>query len=385
MRVSLKDVAEHAGVSVKTVSNVVNHYKHVTPSMRQRVQRSLDELGYRPNLTARHLRKGRTGIIALALPELGNPYFAELAGAVIDTAAEHEYTVLLDHTQGRREREILVAQGFRSRVIDGLILNPLELEAEDLAARAEDAPLVLIGERSYDLPYEHIAIDNISAARAAVRHLLELGRRRIAFLGARGDRPSQPSHLRMLGWQAELAEAGVVADPALIGQVEGWDRADGAEAMATLLDSGQRPDAVFAYNDLVAIGAMRVIFERGLRVPQDIAIVGFDDLTEGRYGAVTLSTISPDKQAIARLAVESLMRKLHSRHISVPGPELPPSEWQEGTVSTAGLGGGDQDGDHTEGVDPASRDEVNKRPKVLRPGFTLCRRESTLGPSRRGY
>ena len=307
---SLKDVAERAGVSIKTVSNVVNKYEHVTPATREKVQRAIDALGYRPNLTARHLRKGRTGILALAVPELGNPYFAELAGAVVDAAAEHDYTVLLDHTQGRRERELLVTQGFRARVIDGLILNPLELEAEDLATRTDEAPLVLIGERRYDLPYDHIAIDNIAAARAAVRHLLDLGRRRIAFLGARGDRSSQPAHLRLVGWQAELAASGVPADEALAVPVEGWDRANGASAMAALLDSGARPDAVFAYNDLVAIGAMRVMSERGLRVPEDIAVVGFDDLTEGRYGAVTLSTIAPDKRAIARLAVESVVHRI---------------------------------------------------------------------------
>ena len=356
MRVSLKDVAERAEVSIKTVSNVVNNYKHVTQATREKVQQAIDELGYQPNLTARHLRKGRTGIIALAVPELENPYFAELAGAVIDAAAGHDYTVLLDHTQGSRERELLVTQGFRARVIDGLILNPLELEAADLAARTDDAPLVLIGERSYDLPYDHIAIDNISAARAAVRHLLDLGRRRIAFLGARGDRPSQPAHLRMLGWQAELAAAGVAADPDLIGSVEGWSRADGAAAMAALLDAGQRPDAVFAYNDLVAIGAMRVMSERGLRVPEDIAVVGFDDLTEGRYGAVSLTTISPDKQAIARLAVESVVHRLAGE-----APKLGPNG---GTGTGTGNGG-------------VVRTSTGAR--EINPGFALVERESTVG------
>lgn len=323
MRVSLKDVAERAGVSIKTVSNVVNNYEHITPATREKVQRAIDALGYQPNLTARHLRKGRTGILALAVPELGNPYFAELAGAVVDTAAEHDYTVLLDHTQGSRERELLVTHGFRARVIDGLILNPLELEAEDLASRTDEAPLVLIGERRYDLPYDHIAIDNIAAARTAVRHLLDLGRRRIAFLGARGDRLSQPAHLRLVGWQAELAASGVPADDALVAPVEGWERADGASAMAALLDAGARPDAVFAYNDLIAIGAMRVMSERGLRVPEDIAVVGFDDLTEGRYGAVTLSTIAPDKRAIARLAVESIVNRIDGSPLDAPRQHEP--------------------------------------------------------------
>lgn len=334
MRVSLKDVAQRAGVSIKTVSNVVNNYQHVTPAMRARVQQAIDELGYRPNLTARHLRKGRTGIIALALPELGNPYFAELAGAVIDAAARHDYTVLLDHTGGLREREILVSGGFSARVIDGLILSPIELETEDLRARSDDAPLVLLGERRYDLPHDHIAIDNIAGARAAVRHLLDLGRRRIAFLGARRDRTHQPAHLRQLGWQAELAASGIAEEACLIGPTQGWERSDGAGAMAALLDSGQRPDAVFAYNDLIAIGAMRVLFERGLRVPEDVAVVGFDDITEGRFGAVTLTTIAPDKQAIARLAVESIIA-------SLAGEE--------------------------------------SRPRQLQPEFALVARESTLG------
>ncbi|MBC9713775.1 LacI family DNA-binding transcriptional regulator [Streptomyces sp. TRM66268-LWL] len=321
MRVSLKDVAERAGVSIKTVSNVVNNYQHVTPAMRERVQRAIDELGYRPNLTARHLRKGRTGIIALAVPELGNPYFAELAGAVIDAAAEHDYTVLLDHTRGDREQEILVSQGFRARVIDGLILSPLELEADDLRARTDDVPLVLLGEREYDLPYDHIAIDNVAAARVAVRHLLGLGRTRIAFLGARTDTANRPAHLRLQGWREELEAAGVSAPDALVGPVGGWDRADGAVAMARMLDAGTRPDAVFAYNDLVAIGAMRVLHERGLRVPWDVAVVGFDDIVEGRFGAVSLTTIAPDKHAIARLAVESVISRLRGAGTATSEPQ----------------------------------------------------------------
>lgn len=310
MRVSLKDVAERAGVSIKTVSNVVNKYQHVTPAMRARVQEAIDELGYRPNLTARHLRKGRTGIIALAVPELGNPYFAELAGAVIDAAAEHDFTVLLDHTRGEREQEVLVSQGFRARVIDGLILSPLELEAEDLRAREDDVPLVLLGERQYDLDYDHIAIDNIAASRTAVRHLIGRGRTAIAYLGARTDSANRPAHLRLQGWREELTAAGIAAPESLVGPVGGWDRWDGAKTMARMLDAGVRPDAVFAYNDLVAIGAMRVLHERGLRVPWDVAVVGFDDIAEGQFGAVTLTTVAPDKQAIARLAVESLLSSL---------------------------------------------------------------------------
>jgi DNA-binding LacI/PurR family transcriptional regulator len=319
--VSLKDVALRAGVSVKTVSNVVNNYPHVTTVMRARVQQAIDELGYRPNLTARHLRKGRTGILALAVPELSNPYFADLAGAVIDAAARHDYTVLLDHTAGEREKEILVLQGFRSHVIDGLILSPIGLEAEDLLGRSDTAPLVLLGEREYDVPYDHIAIDNVAAARTAVRHLLDLGNRRIAFLGARLESERQPAHLRLRGWREEIRAAGLVPDESLVIATDGYGRTDGATAMATLLDRGERPDAVFAYNDLMALGAMRSLTERGLRVPQDVAVVGFDDIEDGRFSGVSLTTISPDKQAIARLAVDGLVQQLAGSPSGPPAAE----------------------------------------------------------------
>ncbi|MDX2706297.1 LacI family DNA-binding transcriptional regulator [Streptomyces sp. PA03-6a] len=335
MGVSLKDVAQRAGVSIKTVSNVVNGYPHVTPAMRARVQQAIDELGYRPNLTARHLRKGRTGIIALALPELGNPYFAELAGAVIDAAARHDYTVLLDHTAGERRKEILVTQGFRTHVIDGLILSPIELEASDLLARDDSSPLVLLGEREYDAPYDHIVIDNVAAARSAVRHLAGTGRRRIAFIGARSEVARQPAHLRLRGWREELAACGLPHGDDLVATASGYGRADGAQAMADLLDRGALPDAVFAYNDLQAIGALRVLVTRGLRVPEDVALVGFDDIEEGRYGTITLTTISPDKKAIARQAVDCLVQRLTG------APDAPP--------------------------------------RRVRPGFDLVVRESTLG------
>ncbi len=310
MGASLKDVAQLAGVSVKTVSNVVNNYPHVTPGMRERVQRAIDELGYRPNLTARHLRKGRTGIIALAVPELGNPYFAELAGAVIDAAARHDYTVLLDHTAGQREKEVLVTQGFRAHVIDGLILSPIELETSDLLGRRDDAPLVLLGEREYEAPYDQIAIDNVAAARTAVRHLTGLGRRRVAFIGARREMARRPAHLRLRGWREELVSAGLPYDESLVAATDGYGRWDGAAAMNALLDRGERPDAVFAYNDLMALGAMRALVERGLRVPQDVSVVGFDDVEEGRFSTIALTTVSPDKQAIARLAVERVVARL---------------------------------------------------------------------------
>ncbi|MBF8186724.1 LacI family DNA-binding transcriptional regulator [Nonomuraea sp. K274] len=313
VRVGLKDVARLAGVSVKTVSNVVNGYVHVTPATRTRVEAAIKELDYRPNLSARNLRQGRTGIIALAVPELDIPYFAELARLVVARAEERGLTVLIDQTGASKEREQLVAEGFRAHLIDGLILSPLALTPEDLAARMDNTPMVLLGERVYEGPADHVVVDNVAAARKATLHLAALGRRRIAAIGAQDDAAAESSRLRLAGYRQALREAGLPADDRLVVPVRDYHRADGAHAMARLLDSGQTPDAVFCFNDLLALGALRTLLERGHSVPGEVALVGFDDIEDGRYATPTLTTISPDKQAIAGLAVDLLADRMAKR------------------------------------------------------------------------
>jgi DNA-binding LacI/PurR family transcriptional regulator len=194
-RASLKDVARLAGVSPKTVSNVIHGYAHITDATRSRVQRALDELNYRPNLSARHLRAGRSGVIALAVPELGIPYFAELADSVIRAAGAHGWTVLIDQTDGLAEREQLVTAGIRDQLIDGLILSPLAMGREELRRRTDDTPLVLLGERIHDGPADHVAIDNVAAAATATAHLTGLGGWR-----ASPARCAMPGWRRTRGW-----------------------------------------------------------------------------------------------------------------------------------------------------------------------------------------
>lgn len=318
MTVRLKDIAERAGVSVATVSNVVNGYRPVGSTTRERVQRAIDELGYSPNLSARHLRNGRTGIIALAIPELNNAYFAELADAAIREAGRHGYTVLLDYTDGDRDKELLVSQGFRTQVIDGLILSPVQLDRADVLNRTSRTPMVLIGERVYDVPYDHIAIDNVAASTVAMNHLLELGRRRIAFVGAQADANRKPAHLRVLGYRRTLRSAGLAYDPRLVVTTDRFGRADGAAGLRRLMTLPEPPDAVFAYNDLIAIGVLRAAVELGIRVPDDLAVVGFDDIEEGRYSNPTLTTISPDKVDIGCRAVAALIGRLEGSRAGEP-------------------------------------------------------------------
>ncbi|MBM0237592.1 LacI family DNA-binding transcriptional regulator [Micromonospora sp. ATA32] len=324
MAVSLKEIAERAGVSLATVSNVVNGYRPVGAQTRQKVQQAIDELGYAPNLSARHLRRGRTGMIALAIPELNNPYFAELAWAAIREAARLGYTLVMEDTAAERESELMLLDGAHRQIIDGLIFSPVQITREDVLARTNATPMVLIGEGVYDVPHDHIAIDNIAASHVAVQHLAALNRRRIAFIGVRPGDPRQSAHLRLRGYQEALSSVGLPFAPELVASTAQFGRVDGLLAMRDLLALDHPPDAVFGYNDLVAIGAMRAIREAGLRTPEDIAVVGMDDIEEGRFSNPTLTTISPDKEHIGGLAVRALIARIEGKPVSPPFDVQPP-------------------------------------------------------------
>src|SRR3954470_12020440 len=159
---NLKQVAERAGVSVRTVSNVVSGFALVAPATRERVQRALDELQYRPNAAARHLRGGRSGLVALVLPEISSPYFGELAGHLADRAEAHSWTLLVQQTGGDAAREKELLDGVRAQTVDGLIMSPWSLSPTDLNRRPDSAPLVLLGEQDADGLLDHIAIDNVT-------------------------------------------------------------------------------------------------------------------------------------------------------------------------------------------------------------------------------
>jgi DNA-binding LacI/PurR family transcriptional regulator len=298
VRHRLKDVAERAGVSVKTVSNVVNGYLHVRPDTRARVEEAIAELNYRPNLSARNLRKGRTGVIALAVPELDIPYFAELARHVVVAAAELGWTVLIDQTGGARERERVVAAGIGDHLIDGLIFSPLALTAEDLTG-LDGTPMVLLGERVDHGPADHVVIDNVAAAREITTHLVGLGRRRIAAIGR--SAPRGPARVPARRLRRRLADAGIGYDERLVAPPglapRGRRRRDAGSCWPRYARRG------FLLNDTLALGALRALHEAGLRSPRRRG--GRLRRHRGRPPIPTLSTIAPDKERIARLAVET--------------------------------------------------------------------------------
>jgi DNA-binding LacI/PurR family transcriptional regulator len=321
MPATLRDVAERAQVSMRTVSNVVSGYAHVSERMRTRVLAAIEELDYRPNPVARTLRTGRTGMLALVVPEIDVPYFSELARDVIDAAAEVGYRVMIDQTghDHERERQLLTGED-RTMLFDGLLFSPLVTKSELLAMHGSmRMPLILLGEHEFDGRYDHVAIDNVAAARDAVNHLIAIGRTRIAAIGSQPLEQYATPLQRSAGYETALADAGLERHPDYVTTAAHYSRSDGYAAARALLELPTPPDAIFCFSDLLAIGAMRAVFDAGLRVPEDIAVIGIDDVEEGRFSRPTLSTISLDTPFIARESVRRIIARIED-------PALPATE-----------------------------------------------------------
>ena len=325
MRPRMVDVARRAGVSQKTVSNVINGYVHVSPQVRSRVQQAVADLGYVPNNTARTLRTGRTGIIALAVPNIASPYFAELATHLSVAAEQRGFTILMDQTDGSLEREQRIAAGLRQHLIDGLVFSPLTMTAAEISAAAGSTPMVLLGEGDTPSSVDHVVIDNVLAAREATEHLIGLGRRRIAAVGAPLEVSTGTGSVRLRGYRSALEEAGL-EDAAVVVPTGRLLRRNGAEAAERLLDLPRPPDALFCFNDVIAFGAMHALRARGVRVPDDVAVVGFDDVEEASYSSPTLTSVRPDKKAIAETAVERLVARLENPDSHQPDEVVIPHE-----------------------------------------------------------
>ncbi|SDN21445.1 transcriptional regulator, LacI family [Actinacidiphila guanduensis] len=318
----LKDVAERAGVSVRTVSNVVSNAPAVAPDTRARVRRAIDELGYRPNLAARNLRQGRTGLIGLAIPEIHSPYFGELAGLLVEAARERGWTLLIEQTAGSAERELEFLSGRASNTLDGMAISPWAIGTEQLRRHTGGTPLVVLGESDPQGAADHVVIDNVAAAREMTSHLLESGRTRVAAVGSQPHLGNGTAALRLRGMHEALAAAGRTIDPALEVPVASLHREEGRRAMGRLLDHGSPPDAVFCFSDELALGAVYEAKRRGLDVPGDVAVAGFDDIEDGRYATPGLTTISPRKDQIAASTLQCLADRVYGRLDHLPARRI---------------------------------------------------------------
>lgn len=271
-------------------------------------------------------RATRTGLIALAVPHLEEPYFAELSSRLVRGAEARGMAVLIVQTEGEHSREIDVANGVGLPEIDGLIHIPRSLTVADLTRRTSPGPLVLLGEHIEVSPFTHITIDNRGAARTATEHLIAGGSRRIAFIGRRDARPSDAADRRHAGYLEALEVAGIPVDPLLTAQVTAFSAEEGERVAGEMAAAVADLDGIVCSNDSVALGALAALAGGGRRVPQEITVIGIDDIRAARFSVPALSSVAPDHDQLVDATFTELERQLTAplganlpvRHVTIP-------------------------------------------------------------------
>lgn len=309
---TLRDVAELAGVSIRTVSNVVNASVPVREPTRRRVEDAIATLGYRPNMAARRLRSGRAQAIGLAVPDVTVPYFRELADAVLAAARVRGMAVVVEQTHGDLERERAAPSSPRLRHVDGVILAAVSMTEPDFQAMRSPAPIVLAGSSVRSDAVDSVTPDAYAAGRAVARHLLATGRRRPAVI-LPGDTHWPPEHDdRYAGFVAGLADAGIALPAHRVIAAEAVTHGSGADAARELRLDRPEFDALYALGDTLALGALRALHAAGLSVPGDVAVVGFGDIEQSAHSNPTLTTVDTGRQAIAEQAVALIAARVES-------------------------------------------------------------------------
>jgi DNA-binding LacI/PurR family transcriptional regulator len=344
MRATVKDVAKLAGVSPKTVSNVVNGVVFVRPETRARVEQAVSELDYVPNMSARGLRNGRSGMIGLALPDLLRPYSAEITHLVVELAHKRGWGVQIEQTAAEPEREFELLSKARAHLVDGLILNPINLDDSAVMTAGPLPPVVLIGDVDQDV-VSQVAIDNVGAAKDMVRHLLDRGYRRIAAVGT-PESPASPSgagviggsaavvgtaaaRLRTAGYHEALADAGIARDPELEIALDRWSPEGANLVVNRFLDGGHNlPDAFFCFTDSIAVGTLSALWTAGIAVPGTCAVAGFDNILESQYTVPPLTTVDFDRREFVQSALDLLGERMadkdaEPRRIVIPHRIIP--------------------------------------------------------------
>lgn len=302
--ISIKDIARAAGVSHSTVSRALSGSPLVKPETKERIQRLAREMGYSPDARARSLVKGQTRTVGVVVTTISDPFVAEVVQGIESTAHDHDYTVILCSSSAEPEREIAAVNMLRSKRVDGVIVTSSRVGAfyQEHLERI-GAPIVLINNHSENggrYTYS-VSVDNQHGGHLATRHLTQLGHRRIAYVSRPSDYRSNLG--RLAGYRQALNEAGIPFDPDLV--VPSTGRARGGEkALSVLLALQKRPTAVFCYNDLTAIGLLRGARKAGLAVPQDLGVVGFDDILLASYVFPSLTTIAQPKAKMGQQAMQ---------------------------------------------------------------------------------
>ncbi len=293
-----------------TVSHVINEHRHVKESTRAKVLAAIDDLGYRVNVAARNLRTGRTDTIGLAVPEVDRPYWGQLGAAIITAAERHGLRVVIEQTSRQRDNELDALSVSRNRLYDGLILSTVGLGPADGERLKVGYPVVILGERIFDGPVDHVAMPNVEAARAATAHLIDRGCRRIAVVHGSLTGEVDVSSLRLQGYQEALRRAKIPFSPDLMVDLDPLSMKAGTDAVRRLALRGVEFDGVFGVTDTIAIGVLRGLADLGLDVPGQVKVIGFDNVAEAAFTVPSLSSVDPDLEGIATKAVDLLVGKI---------------------------------------------------------------------------
>jgi LacI family transcriptional regulator len=315
--VTIRDVAQRAGVSVATVSRVLNRSGVVREETRQRVEGAAAELRYTPNSTARSLITRRTSTFGVVLPDLYGEFFSEVIRGMDPLARQSGYHLLLSSSHDD-QREIQFALGAMHGRVDGLIVMSPNVRAAALAASLPaGVPVVLLNCEADGGPFPALNVDNFGGAREMVRHLAALGHRRIGMV--RGGDANFDARERLRAYRAALAEAGLEGADGRWEAPGDFTEAGGWRAARELAGRGDRPTAIFCANDSMAVGAMSALRAAGLRVPDDVAVAGFDDIPIARYLSPPLTSVHVDVHRLGARAVEILVEALAD-------PDAPPAQ-----------------------------------------------------------
>jgi LacI family transcriptional regulator len=314
MKSTIQDVARQAGVSVATVSHVINNTHYVSPELEKRVREAIESLNYRPNKLARALNRRDVPLLALIVPDISNPYWSSFARSVQDVTDQHNYSVIVCSSDGLYDREIRFLRSL-SGWISGLILHPYHVTPEDVNQLTGNAiPIVILGDfttsETQPANWDRVASNNLESAQLAVEHLIKLGHQNIAFI--QGPEGTPTSLRRLYGFRQALDRAGLpVRDQWLV--PGDYTQQGGYVAMKALLSESIVPTAIFCANDLSALGALEAAKQLGYRVPQDLSIVGFDDIDEAALASPPLTTIRLSPRYVGKVAAETLLERLKGR------------------------------------------------------------------------
>jgi len=304
---TIQQVAEKAGVSVATVSRVLNNSDKVVDETREKVLQVIKELEYNPNMIGRNLRRSETKVVIVLLPSISNPFYSKIVNGISSKAKKNGYTVMICNTQSDKNIETEYLNFLKYKLADGAILMSQESEEDTFLELAKNYPIVQCSEYREILNAPYVSIDNFAAAYDAVKYLIDLGHKRIGIISSRVNYMSAIQ--REAGYMKALQDADLDFVPRLL-KVGDYGLKSGMASAAHFLSMPQKPTAVFAISDLMAIGALKAFRQNGLRIPEDMAVVGFDNISFSSVCEPALTTISQPAFKMGSRAMELLLKKI---------------------------------------------------------------------------